>query len=167
MNVRALFGLSGLMGLVAWSFVFAFFAWPRLRALPRNEALTWLAAPHWFRFIGLGFLVPGVVSPALPEAFAAPAAYGDWIAMGLALVAALALRKGLRWAIAVTWAFNLWGTADLLYAIASRIDPALLGAAFFIPTAVVPGLLVSHALAFRLLLTRDEALKPANVARAV
>jgi hypothetical protein len=32
------------------------------------------------------------------------------------------------------------------------IDPSMLGAAFFIPTVVVPMLLVSHALMFMLLL---------------
>ena len=32
---------------------------------------------HSFRFVGLSFLIPGVVSPDLPVAFAAPAAYGD------------------------------------------------------------------------------------------
>jgi hypothetical protein len=49
------------------------------------------------------------------------------------------------------------GTLDLLYAfyqglIGVRIDPELLGSAFFIPTVVVPPLLVTHGLIFWLLL---------------
>jgi hypothetical protein len=35
---------------------------------------------HSFRFIGLAFLVPGVVSADLPSTFAHSAAYGDIIA---------------------------------------------------------------------------------------
>jgi hypothetical protein len=57
--------------------------------------------------------------------------------------------------------FNLWGATDLLYAfyqglIGVGIDPAALGAAFYIPTLVVPPLLVTHAMIFWLLL-RAEA----------
>jgi hypothetical protein len=36
------------------------------------------------------------------------------------------------------------------------IDPGSLGAAFFIPTVVVPPLLVLHGLMFRLLLRRER-----------
>jgi hypothetical protein len=49
---------------------------------------------HSFRFVGLAFLVKGVVSPELPAAFAVPAAYGDLIAAVLALLALAALRSG-------------------------------------------------------------------------
>jgi hypothetical protein len=41
---------------------------------------------HSFRFIGLAFLVPGVVAPDLPSAFARSAAYGDIVAATLALI---------------------------------------------------------------------------------
>jgi len=46
---------------------------------------------HSFRFIGLAFLVPGVVSPDLPSAFTHSAAYGDIIAAILALLALILL----------------------------------------------------------------------------
>jgi hypothetical protein len=49
---------------------------------------------HGFRFVGLAFLVKGVVAPELPAAFAMPAAYGDLIAAVLALFALAALRSG-------------------------------------------------------------------------
>jgi len=60
--------------------------------------------------------------------------------------------------------FNRWGTADLLYAIydgnvVSRIDPGMLGAAFFIPTVVVPALLVAHVLTFRQLLVGTRQMR--------
>jgi hypothetical protein len=152
MNVRALFGLSILMSFIASIVAAKLYAWPRLRTMNRNDALVPLVAPHMFlRTIGLGFLAPGVVSPSLPANFAVPAAYGDLIAGVLAMAAALALAQRASWAIGLVWVFNLWGAGDLLNAfyqgaVHARIDPGALGAAFDIPTFVVPPLLVSHAL---------------------
>ena len=125
-----------------------------------NPGLCAGPALHGFRFIGLAFLVPGVVSPELPSAFARPAAYGDLLAAALALLALAALRSPLG--IGLVWVFNLVGTADLLHAIylgriGVGVEPGQLGAAYFIPTVVVPLLLVTHGLVFRLLLARDDA----------
>jgi len=58
----------------------------------------------------------------------------------------------------VTWVFNTFGTADLLFAFyqGSRISlpntQGLLGAGYFILTAYVPLLLITHGLTFRILL---------------
>jgi len=109
---------------------------------------------HSFRFIGLAFLVPGVVSPNLPVAFAWPAAYGDLVAALLALIALAGLRS--RFGLVLVWLFNLWGSADLLNAFyqGNRVGlaPGDLGGAYFIPTVVVPLLLITHGFVFRLLL---------------
>ena len=109
---------------------------------------------HSFRFIGLAFLVPGVVSPDLPPAFAHAAAYGDIIAAILALLSLLLLPSASG--VAVVWIFNLWGSADLLNAFYQANHAGLLagqlGAAYFLPTLIVPLLLVTHGLAFRILL---------------
>ena len=161
MDIQALFGLSTLMSFVAFGIVTKLYIWPRLRMLPRDDALALLVVPHTFRFIGLSFLVPGVVSPSLPLAFAAPAAYGDLIAAILAAAATLALSKRASWAILLVWLFNVWGTSDFLYAFYQgqfgvQIDPGALGAAFFIPTAVVPPLFITHGLIFWLLLRSKE-----------
>ncbi len=156
MNVFALFGLSTLMSLVSSGVIAQLYAWPRLRMMNRDQALLVLVAPHMFlRFIGLSVLVPGVVSPSLPAAFAVPAAYGDFVAGILAVAATVALSRRTSWARVLVWLFNIWGAADLLLSIVQglrvQLDPGALGAAFFIPTAVVPPLLVTHALIFRLL----------------
>jgi hypothetical protein len=55
-----------------------------------------------------------------------------------------------------------WGTADLLFAFYQgvfgvRLDPRALGAAFFIPTVVVPALLITHALIFWLLVRAKQS----------
>ena len=157
MPVPALFGLSIVFAFVAWSVVATRYVWPHLRGQPRSEALRPLLMLHSFRFVGLSFLVPGVVSPDLPEAYARPAAYGDLVAAVLALLALVALRS--RSGIALVWVFNVWGTADLLYAfyqgLAVGLEPGRLGATYFIPTVVVPLLLITHGLVFRLLLRGD------------
>ncbi len=112
---------------------------------------------HSFRFVGLAFLVPGVVSPDLPSAFAHSAAYGDIIAATLALLS-LQLLPGSAGVLSA-WIFNLWGTADLLNAFyqanQAGLTPGQLGATYFIPTLIVPLLLITHGLAFRILLRRD------------
>ena len=137
------------------------YVWPWLRTMNRNDALIRMVAPHMFlRFIGLSFIVPGVVSPRLPSAFAIPAAWGDFVAGILAIVAMIALSKRASWAIVAVWIFNLWGASDLLFAFVQgfrvQLEPGMLGAAFYIVTAIVPPLLVSHALAFAVLARKDE-----------
>jgi len=159
MTTAALFGLSILMNFVASGILTKLYILPRLRVMNREEALLPLVAPHMFRFVGLSFLVPGVVPTSLSTDFARPAAYGDLAAALLAVIAVLALSARASWALPVVWIFNLWGTIDLLYAIYQgqigvRIDPGSLGAAFYIPTVVVPPLLVTHGLIFWLLLRR-------------
>ena len=77
MDVHLVFGVSALLSLVSSAVVAALYLWSFLRAMDREKALTVLVAPHMFwRFMGLSFLVPGVVSPSLPADFAVPAAYG-------------------------------------------------------------------------------------------
>jgi hypothetical protein len=156
MNPRAAFGLGILASLVSCGVVVALFAWPRLRIAGSEQALIWLVAPHMFlRFIGLSFFVPGVVSPALPKEFSVPAAYGDFVAGILAIIATVALAQAFPWAIAAVWVFNVWGAADLVFAFYNaasvRLQPGSQGPAFYLVTAIVPPLLVSHALIFALL----------------
>ena len=78
--------------LIAWGIVAGRYIWPHLRLRPRAEALQPLLTLHTFRFLGLAFLVPGVVSPELPSTFAHAAAYGDIIAAILALLALVSLK---------------------------------------------------------------------------
>jgi hypothetical protein len=114
---------------------------------------------HSFRFIGLAFVVPGVVSPDVPSAFAHSAAYGDFIAAILALFSLLLLPSAAG--VAAAWIFNLWGFADILNAFYQANHAGLLagqlGAAFFLPTLIVPLLLITHGLAFRLLLRHQPS----------
>jgi hypothetical protein len=160
MSPLALFGTSIALSFVAWGTIAARYLWPALRDQPRADALQPLLLLHSFRFIGLAFLVPGVVSPDLPSAYARPAAYGDLIAALLALLALVGLWN--RLGTVLVWVFNVWGSADLLHAfyqgIGVGLEPGQLGATYFIPTVVVPLLLITHGLVFLLLLRGgDEA----------
>ena len=148
------FFMSIAFSFIAWGMVAARYIWPELRLRQRAEALRPLLILHSFRFVGLAVLVPGVVSPDLPSAFAHAAAYGDIIAAILALLSLLLLPSATG--VALAWVFSLWGSVDLLNAFYQANQAGLLagqlGAAYFLPTLVVPLLLITHGLAFRILL---------------
>ena len=160
MEARVIFAISVPMGVVVWGLVAARYIWPALRLRPRPEALRPLLLLHAFRYVGLAFLVPGVVSPELPDAFARPAAYGDLTTSLLALFGIATL--GTRLGTSITWVFNIVGTVDLVNAFyqADRLGvgnaPGVQGAAYFIPTVLVPLLLVTHVLVFRILLRPEH-----------
>jgi hypothetical protein len=78
MRAQICFFVSIVFGFVAWGAVTGSLILPELRRRGRNEALRPLLMFHSFRFVGLAFLVPGVVSPDLPAAFAQDAAFGDY-----------------------------------------------------------------------------------------
>jgi len=148
------FFVSIALSFIAWGIVAARYIWPAIGSRQRAEALQPLLILHSFRFIGLAFVVPGVVSPDLPAAFASAAAYGDVIAAILALAALLLLPRAAG--LAAAWIFNVWGLVDILNAFYQANHSALLagqlGAAFFLPTLIVPLLLITHVLAFRILI---------------
>jgi hypothetical protein len=158
MQTQLAFFVSIAFSLIAWGIVAARYIWPELRLRPRAEALRPLLIFHSFRFIGLAFLVPGVVSPDLPSAFARPAAYGDLVAAILALLALISLPTA--YGVVIAWIFNLWGTADLFNAFYQANHAGLmagqLGATYFIPTFIVPLLLITHGLGFRILLQHQK-----------
>lgn len=152
------FFVSIALSFIAWWIVAARYIWPKLRLLPRADALRPILILHSFRFIGLAFLVPGVVSPDLPSAFAHSAAYGDILAALFALLALATLQS--RAGTVMAWIFNIWGSLDLLNAFYqgnnAMLVPGQLGAAYFIPTLIVPLMLITHGLAFRILLQHQS-----------
>jgi hypothetical protein len=157
MSSPALFGISIAFSFIAWGIVLGRYTWPELRRQSRADASRPILLLHCFRFVGLSFLVPGVVSPELPAAWARPAAYGDIIAAALALLALAGLQS--KRGVALVWVFNVWGCADLLYAFYQGyrvgLEPGQLGATYFILIVFVPLLLITHGLLFRLLLQSD------------
>jgi hypothetical protein len=157
MSPQLLFQIHLVLGYVACLLCLGTYVLPRLKAMNRVEAQRIIATVHSFRFFGLVFILPGVVGPNLPVGFATFAAYGDLATGVLAILALLLVRvRTLFWPLVV--AFNLIGTADILvdYYRAVQSDlPALagqLGATYAIPVIYVPVLMITHVIAFYLLL---------------
>ena len=156
MDVQAIFGLQFAFSLVLWSLIAKWWLAPWLAKKSDHQALAYLTLPHAFRFMGMVFLVPGVVSHSLPQDFAASAAYGDLAAALLALLAIIALRSRWGGALALVWLFNIVGTVDLVNAVRQQNVVPHLEAAWYIPTAFVPLLLVTHVMIFARLLKRAD-----------
>ena len=62
--------------------------------------------------------------------------------------------------IVIAWIFSLWGTADLFNAFYQANHAGLtagqLGSTYFIPTFIVPLLLITHGFGFRILLRHEN-----------
>ena len=126
MSPAILFQMQLVLGYVAWLLCFGVYIWPRLKAMDHFEAQRAIATLHSFRFFGLVFILPGVVSPDLPAGFATFAAYWDVATGVLAMLALLTVRvRPLFWLFVV--AFNLVGLVDLIL---DRVTCRLRGFAF-------------------------------------
>jgi len=158
MSPETIFFFFLILGYVAWLLCFGVYILPRLKSIDPVGAQRAIATLHSFRFFGLVFILPGVVGPNLPEAgFATFAAYWDLATGVLAILALLTVRiRPLFWLFVA--AFNIVGIIDLIldYYHATRVGlPAMagqLGAAYAIPILYVPLLMITHVLAFYLLL---------------
>ncbi len=154
MDTLAIFGLQFFLSVVVWGLIGKWLLAPWLKNKSPHDALFWLTLPHAFRHVGMVFLIPGVVAQPLPGGFANPAAYGDLATGVLALLALIALRSGWTGALALVWLFNIFGTVDLLNALRQAEVVPDLGAAWYIPTLLVPLLLVTHFMMFARLIRR-------------
>jgi hypothetical protein len=153
MPTEALFQTQLVLGYVAWLLCFGAYGLPWLKSMDRVAAQRAIATLHSFRFFGLVFILPGVVSPNLPADFAVFAAYGDFATGVLAMLALLTVRiSPLLWLFVV--AFNLVGTVDLIVDYYDAIQVGLpahaewLGATYAIPIIYVPLLMITHIAAF-------------------
>jgi hypothetical protein len=163
MSTQLVFQTHLVLGYVAWLLCFGAYISPRLKAMDPIDAQRAIATLHSFRFFGLVFIVPGVVSPDLPASFAAFAAYWDFATSVLAMLALLTVRiRPLFWLFVV--AFNAVGLLDVILDYYHAVDLGLasragdLGATYVIPILYVPLLVITHVTAFYLLLRHPRAL---------
>ena len=152
MTTQAIFVLQFVLSVTLFSLVARWVVAPWLAKQSQQGALFWLTLPHAFRYIGMVFLVPGVVAQPLPDYFAIPAAYGDLAASVLAILALVLLRIGWKGTMGVVGLFNVVGTVDLLNALRHVEVVSDFGSVWYIPTFFVPLLLVSHTMIFARLL---------------
>jgi hypothetical protein len=153
MTTQQVFGLQVVLSVVVYGLVAKWYLSPRLASLPLPAALQPLLVLHAFRHLGMVFLVPTVVGPALPASFAVPAAYGDLLAGLLALAAILALRWRSPIGIPLVWLFSVVGLLDLINAFYQGLSNDVeLSSAYYIPTFIVPALVITHLMIIRMLL---------------
>src|SRR5579862_2320242 len=108
MSSATIFQIHLVLGYVPWLLCFGAYILPWLKSMDRVAAHRAIATLHSFRFFGLVFILPGVVSPDLPAGFAGFAAYGDLVTGLLAMLALLTIRiRPAFWLLVV--AFNLVG----------------------------------------------------------
>lgn len=157
MTPATIFQIHLALGYLPWLLVCAAYVWPWLWSVDRVSAHKAIAALHSFRFFGLAFLVPGVVSPELPASFADFAAYGDFATGVLAMGALIAVRiRWLFWVLVA--AFNVVGAADILVDYVHGVQIGLperageLGATYAIPVLYVPLLMITHVTALTMML---------------
>jgi hypothetical protein len=169
MSPELIFNLHLVLGYVAWLLCAVVYILPKLKAMDRIDAQRAIATLHSFRFFGLVFILPGVVGSHLPAGFTAFAAYGDFATGVLALLALLTIRiRPLFWSFVV--AFNLVGAADIIVDYYHGVTlglPALsgeLGSTYAIVIIYVPVLMITHFIAFYLLL-RGQSKETRAVAR--
>ena len=157
MSPEIIFQIHLVLGYVAWLLCFGVYILPKLKSIDRVAAQRAIATLHSFRFFGLVFILPGVVGPNLPAGFATFAAYGDFATGVLALLALLTVRiRPAFWSFVV--AFNLLGAIDIIVDYYHGVRLGLgavageLGATYAIPIIYVPVLMITHVIAFYLLL---------------
>jgi hypothetical protein len=166
MSPETIFNVHLILGYVAWLLCFRAYLLPKLKSMDPIEAHRAIATVHSFRFFGLVFILPGVVGPNLPAGFAVFAAYWDFATGVLAILALLTVRiRPLFWLFVVV--FNLVGTVDLILDYYHAVEvglPALAGelhTTYAIPIIYVPLLMITHVVAFYLLLRPQSKVAPA------
>jgi hypothetical protein len=156
MSTATVFWTHLALGYVAWLPFFGAYVWPKLKTMEWVEAQRAIATVHSFRFFGLVFFLPGVIGPNLPASFAQFAAYGDLATGVLAMLALSTVRIRLVFS-AFVLAFNVVGAADILidyyHGNQAGLAPIAghLGATYAIPILYVPLLMITHVVAFWLL----------------
>ena len=156
MSQATVFWIHLVLGYVAWLLVFKVYVSPRFKTMQWVESQRAIATLHSFRFFGLVFVLPGVIGPNLPAGFAEFAAYGDFATGILAILALLTVRIRPLFSLFVI-AFNIVGAADIIidYYHGNQVGLAAvagqLGATYAIPIIYVPALMITHIVAFYLL----------------
>jgi hypothetical protein len=146
------FFISYTVAFTTFGLIGKWYLWPAIKDRDPVTALSPLLLYACLRVNGFMFLMPGLVSNDLPAAFSVPTAYGDLTAVIFALIALWALRNGFRFALKLVVVFNFIGLLDLIYAniatFTEHVDPAMLGASYYLAVLNVPAMIVVHITIF-------------------
>ena len=154
------FFMSYAVAFLVFALIAKWYIWPSIKDRGIKAALTPLLLYACLRINGLMFLMPGLVSSKLSSAFAMPTAYGDLIAVVLALLALACVRYESRYAVPALWLFNIVGLLDLVYgnitSLAANVDPAQWGVSYYLVVLNVPAMVVVHVLIIAYLLRHRD-----------
>jgi hypothetical protein len=160
MSPSLIFNLHLVLGYVAWLLCTGAYILPKLKSTNPVDAQRAIATLHSFRFFGLVFILPGVTGYSLPQGFAPFAAYGDFATGLLAILALATIRfRSIFWPLVV--AFNVVGATDILVDYYHGVRLALpavsgqLGSTYGIVILYVPLLMITHVIAFYLMLRKQ------------
>lgn len=145
---------------VLWIFA-SFVVSPRLRVLPREDALRPLLWVHTARYAPLALLAPGQTARDAPLHAVQTIAWGDFISAVLAVAALVALHhrreRGLGW----VWAFSIVSSVDIVVALTVGLGSGIfehsLGVAWYVLTFYVPLVCVSQAMILKVLVRQPAA----------
>lgn len=161
MEPIVLFGIQFTLSLVAYGLLARWYVVPRLASLPREAALVPLLWVHAFRIVGGSILAPGSVDTSVPQEFRTMVGLGDLGTAFLALLALVALRRRISWAIGLVWLCVGIGALDTVNAVIQSIRfdvfENALGVNWLIVAVYVPALVVSSVLIVLQLVRRDQA----------
>lgn len=158
MNAQQVFGLQVALSFAVYGLAARWYVAPRLAPLPLGQALQPLLLLHAFRHLGMVFsgwsfwCRPSSAPRSRPASRWPPPTAICWPASWLwprspRSAPARASRSRSR------GCFNVVGLLDLVNAFYQGLSHDVqLGAAYFIPTFIVPALVVTHVMVFRMLL---------------
>lgn len=145
MTPITVFNIQIAFGLVVFGLLVKWYLYPRVAAASRAEALVPFLFLSTLRYVGLVFLVPGAAQN-LPTAFSVPAAWLDFVAASLALVALVFVKKRLSGAIVMAWIFVLATMVDqgVNFVRANQLGVFdSLGSLWLLPTLFAPAVIIS------------------------
>lgn len=116
MDNFTILNMQAIAGLATFYLAFRWWVFPRLAKLSIYDALVPLVLFHGTRYLGMVFLVDTQVYDAFPDDLALTIGLWDYTTAILAIITAIALRNKWKFAILLTWVFNIVGFTDLLVA---------------------------------------------------
>jgi hypothetical protein len=92
--VNPILPINLILGVLLFRLTLKIYVVPSMATWSPAKLLTPILLLHMLRELGLMFMFPGATLPGMPDAFAVPAALGDFMAAVLATVALFAVQRG-------------------------------------------------------------------------
>lgn len=112
----AIINLQAIIGTISIILAFNWWIKPRVAQLPIHDALLPFVFLNTFRYLGLSFMAKEQFYGGFPTEFLNTVGIWDFSTAVLAIIAAVALKNKLSFAIPLVWLFNIVGFTDLVVA---------------------------------------------------